>query len=71
MSASIQSLLSWAGRLAGLAGMTIVAVAAFARLSGLYFLGGFQIGTLLLAGLAGVSVGCFLLLILLTGSRER
>ena len=55
-------LLLKAGQLAGLLGIVLMVVSIAGRLSGRYALGDFQIGTLLLAGIGGVAVGCFLLL---------
>ncbi|MDP2367642.1 hypothetical protein [Rhodoferax sp.] len=62
----MNDLLLWLGRLAGLAGLLLCLVALGARLSGQYFLGGFQLGTLLLVGTAGLATGCFGLLLSLT-----
>ena len=48
----------WFGRIAGIAGLALVAVAALARLAGAFWLGGFQIGTLLQAGTALAVLAC-------------
>jgi hypothetical protein len=61
----MDSLLRWAGRLAGLAGVLICVAAIASRLAGTYFVGGFQVGTLLLAGLAAMVAGCLCYLALL------
>jgi len=53
------------GQLAGLIGVLLIVVSVFARLGGKFTLGGFATGTLMLAGIGAVSVGCFLLLWLL------
>ena len=66
----MESLLLWIGRIAGLAGLLLSGWAAWARLQGAYFAGGFQIGTLLLVGMTGMLVGCFCLLLVLT-TRSR
>jgi hypothetical protein len=50
------------GRLIGLLGILSMAVSVAARLAHNFTLGGFETGTLLLAGIGAVSVGCFLLL---------
>jgi hypothetical protein len=50
------------GRLIGLLGVLLMAVSVAARLAGNFTLGGFATGTLMLAGIAAVSAGCFLLL---------
>lgn len=58
------------GRLAGLAGVLVSAVAVVVRLSGVYWLAGFQVRTLLLAEML---MGCLSLLMLLTsraGARD-
>jgi hypothetical protein len=54
----LETLLLWIGRLGGAAGVVICAVAVLGRLRGVYNLAGFQIGTLLLAGIAAMLVGC-------------
>ena len=54
----MRSLLVWIARLAGVLGTTTIAVAAAARLAGAYWLGGFQLGTLLQAGMAATLVAC-------------
>jgi hypothetical protein len=51
-----------AGQLAGLLGILLMAVSVAARLAGRYTLGDFQIGTVLLASIAALAVGCFLML---------
>jgi hypothetical protein len=53
------------GRLFGLLGILVMTVSAAARLTHNFTLGGFQTGTLLMAGIGAVSVGCFSLLWLL------
>ena len=67
----MEILLLWAGRLAGLAGVLICGWAAFHRLSGDFFASGFQVGTLLLAGMAAMVLGCFCFLLVLTGRPRR
>jgi len=54
----MQALLMWIGRLAGIAGLVVVGVAVVGRLDGLYRLGGFEVGTLLQAGMAAMLIGC-------------
>jgi hypothetical protein len=58
----MNKLLLTAGRAAGFGGMLLCLVAIGTRLSGNYFLGGFQLATLLQAGVAGMVAGCFFLL---------
>ncbi|HYF28266.1 MAG TPA: hypothetical protein VD931_21165 [Baekduia sp.] len=54
----MNSLLIWFARLAGIVGGVMIAGAALARLAGAFWLGGFQIGTLLQAGTALAVLGC-------------
>jgi hypothetical protein len=54
------------GRVAGVAGAVLCAVGAGVRLSGAYWIAGFQAGTLLLGGSAVMVFGCFCLLVVLT-----
>jgi hypothetical protein len=58
----VNKLLLIAGRVAGFGGMVLCLVAIGTRLAGHYFLGGFQLATLLQAGVAGMVAGCFCLL---------
>lgn len=50
------------GRFIGLLGILMMATSVVGRLAGNFTLGGFETGTLLLAGIGAVSVGCFLFL---------
>jgi hypothetical protein len=54
----MQAVLIWIARLAGIAGVLVMALAVLARLGGEYWLGGFQVGTILQAGMAITLVGC-------------
>jgi len=54
----VETLLRWIGRLGGAAGVVLCAVSVLLRLRGVYNFAGFQIGTLLLAGIAAMLVGC-------------
>lgn len=65
----MDALLLWLGRAAGFGGALICAIAVLFRLSGGYFLGGFQVGTLLLAGAVTMLFGCVCLLAWLTRSK--
>jgi len=67
----MEILLLWVGRLAGLAGALLCGWAALTRLSGSFFAGGFQIGTLLLAGMAAMLVACVCFLMILTSRSRR
>ena len=59
----MNDLMLWLGRVAGVVGLLLCLVAVGARVSGYYFLGSFQLGTLLQAGTAGLAAGCFGLLL--------
>ena len=56
----------WIGRLGGLMGVVLLAVSVIARLTGRYFLGAFQVGTLFQVAIAGMILGCFCFLLVLT-----
>lgn len=61
------------GRLAGIAGALVCAIAGGARLTGAYWLGGFQVTTLLQVGVALMVLGCLCFLAVLlerVGERE-
>ena len=66
----MNDLLLWLGRIAGAAGLAVCAAAALIRISGVYWMGGFQVGTLLLAGTALLIAGCFFLLLAVTSSTS-
>lgn len=67
----MESLLLLVGRLAGLAGLLSCLVAGISRLQDKFYLGGFQLTTLLHLGVALVVVGCFFLLLALTARSRR
>ena len=67
----MDGLLLLLGRAAGVAGMVLCIVAGFVRVSGVYYLGGFELATLLQAGVGAVVVGCFFLLLVLAGRSSR
>jgi hypothetical protein len=67
----MEILLLWIGRLAGAAGVLLCAWAVFNRLSGSFFASGFQIGTLLQAGMMMLLVACLCLLLVLTNRPRR
>lgn len=54
------------GRVAGIGGLLLCSIAAVLRLAGNYYLGTFQLATVLQGGMAATVVGCFLLLLSLT-----
>ena len=68
----MNNLMLMVGRVAGLGGLLLCIVSFGARLSGTYYLGGIQVGTVLQAALAIMVAGCFCLLWSLTeGSKDR
>ncbi len=67
----MQTTLTWLGRLAGIAGALMCLVGGLVRLSGSYWLGGFQTGTLLQAGSALMTFACLCFLALLAGRGDR
>lgn len=67
----MQSILIWLGRVAGIVGALVCLAGGLARLSGSYWLGGFQVGTLLLAGTALMAFACFCFLALLVNQTGR
>ena len=67
----MDALLLGGGRLVGSLGIVLMVVAAVGRLMGRFWFGGFQIGTLMLAGIGAVVVGCFLLLWGIAERRPR
>jgi hypothetical protein len=67
----METLLLWIGRLAGLGGVALCAWAVYNRMAGSYFVGGFQIGTLLQAGMVAILVACLCLLVVLTNRPRR
>ena len=54
----MSNLLTWVGRLAGSLGVLVCAVAVMVRLGGAWSLGGIQISTLLLLGMASMILAC-------------
>ncbi|HMV04597.1 MAG TPA: hypothetical protein PKA30_03510 [Accumulibacter sp.] len=64
----MEGLLLLLGRAAGVLGLLVCVVAGAVRLSGSFYLAGFQVGTLLQTGIGLVVVACFLLLLVATGS---
>jgi hypothetical protein len=54
----MSNFLRWVGRIGGAVGVLVCGMAALARLRGMYNLAGFQTGTVLLAGIAAMLLGC-------------
>jgi hypothetical protein len=67
----MNGLLLWLGRIAGGAGALVCALSAIARLKGEYFLGSFQVGTLLQAGTALMTFACLCILVGLAQGAGR
>jgi len=65
----MKELLLWLGRLCGVCGAVLCIASLAFRLHGSYLIGGFQVGTLLQAGIAGLAAGSFLLLFVLAQRR--
>lgn len=62
-------LLRWLARVAGLVGIAAIVVAVLGRIVGLYWLGSFQVGTVLQGGMAAVLLACLAYLALLVEAR--
>lgn len=59
------------GRLAGALGLALCVVAGLARLAGMHWFVGFEIVTILQIGIGGMVLGCFCLLLVLTGCAPK
>jgi hypothetical protein len=66
----MQNLLLWIGRLAGIGGVLTCAAAVIVRLYGRFFIGGFQVLTLLQVGVAAMVLGCLAYLAVLSERRQ-
>ncbi len=53
------NLLLWTGRIAGLLGIAAAAASVLLRASGVWHVGGLQLGTLLQAGIAALACGAW------------
>ena len=62
----MDDLLLWVGRVAGVGGLLLCVLAVVMRISGHYWLGGFQVATLFQAGMAAMIAGCLSFLAVLT-----
>jgi hypothetical protein len=68
----METMLLTFGRVTGLVGAAVFVLAVAARLFGVFWLGSFQVGTLLQAAIAAMVFGCFSLLMALAGRpREK
>jgi hypothetical protein len=66
----LNNLLRWLGRSAGVIGVLLCAVSFLARAVGVWTIGGFQIGTVLQAGMAGMILGCLAYLAVLVDVQK-
>jgi len=57
------------GRIAGALGVLLTLGSGAARIAGLFWVGSFSTGTLLLGGMAAMLIGCLALLTALTAQR--
>jgi len=67
---SMNDMLRWSGRLAGIAGVLLCVLAGATRLSGHYWLGSFQVGTVLVGGIAVMMIGCVCMLWVLVSRTD-
>ena len=65
----MNEVLLWIGRVAGVVGALMCVAAIAIRLGGHYWYGGFQVGTLLLAGSAAMIAACVCFLWVLVGRQ--
>ena len=67
----MNQLLRWTGRISGLVGLLVCIAAVFVRAGGSFFIGSFQVGTMLQAGMAAMILGCLAYLaVLVDGARD-
>ena len=67
----METLLLTLGRISGLAGAAVFVFAIAARLFGVFWVAGFQVGTLMQASVAAMVLGCFSLLLALAGRIDQ
>ena len=67
----MNNLLLWLGRSAGVVGLILCLLSGATRLAGRHWFGDFEALTVLQAGIAGMVLGCFCLLLLLTQQATR
>lgn len=66
----MNNLLRWLGRSAGVIGVLLCAVSFLARAAGVWTIGGFQVGSVLQAGMAGMILGCLAYLAVLVDVQK-
>jgi hypothetical protein len=54
----MNKLLLWTGRTAGVVGVLVCGGSVVLRAAGNFYVGGYQVGTMLQAGMAALLVGC-------------
>lgn len=59
------------GQLSGIVGALLCLAGTLVRLKGTYWIGGFQVGTFLQAGIAAMVFGCFCLLVVLVQETRK
>ncbi len=64
------SILSTIGRVVGALGVLLTLFAGLWRILGNFWLGSFSTGTVLLGGMGGMLIGCFLLLAAMPARRD-
>lgn len=59
------------GQLSGIFGVLLCVTSLLFRLKGTYWIGGFQVGTILQGGIAALVFGCFCLLVVLVQETRK
>ena len=67
----MNTILLGVGRVAGFAGAIMCALAVVLRIGGRYTIGDFQLGTLLVAGIAAMTGACFCLLLFVVNRADN
>jgi len=67
----MQSVLVWIGRSSGILGLLLIILAVLRRVSGAYYIGGLQIGTVLQGGIATLLLGCLAYLVVLVECQRK
>lgn len=65
----MHALLKWIARIAGVLGVAVIVLAVVGRVAGAYWLGAFQVGSVLQGGMAATLVACLAYLALLVERR--
>lgn len=65
----MHALLKWIARIAGVLGVAVIVLAVVGRVAGAYWLGAFQVGSVLQAGMAATLVACLAYLAVLVERR--